>query len=102
MNSSVETDRIEDEILYIVKLHKNHLSIAAVKNKNFNNQFSFRAILKSEIKKEILNFDVSKTSQDSDIPTKIIIGNADILSNILLKEFDRSLEMNKFPLRMKL
>ena len=102
MDSSTETDRIEDEILHIVERHKNHLSIAAVKNKNFNNQFSFRSILKSKIKKEILNFDVSKTSQDSDIPTKIIIGNADILSNILLKEFDRSLEMNKFPLRMKL
>ena len=40
--------------------------------KKLNKQFSFEYIPKSDIKNDILNLDVSKTSQDSDIPTKII------------------------------
>ena len=102
MDSPIKTDYIGDEILRIVKQYKNHHSIAAIKNENLSNQFTFRSILRSEIKKEILNLDVSKAFQDSYIPTKIIIDDADIFANILHKEFDRSLEVNKFPLWMKL
>ena len=114
MDSPIKTDYIGDEILRIVKQYKNHHSIAAIKNENLSNQFTFRSILRSEIKKEILNLDISKAFQDSYIPTKIIIDDADIFANILHKEFadifanilhkefDRSLEVNKFPLWMKL
>ena len=47
-----------------------------------NTQFSFGYIPKSDLKKEILNLDVSKASQDSDIPTKIIKMNADIFAEV--------------------
>ena len=57
---------------------------------------------KPDIKKEILNLDVSKASQDSDIPTKIIKVNADIFAEVLYNVFNRSLEVGEFPSAMKL
>ena len=50
-DSSITLDHIDDEILRIVEKYKNHPSVVAIKNKNFNSQFSFRTITKSEIYK---------------------------------------------------
>ena len=57
---------------------------------------------KKDIEKEILNLNLVKASQDSDIPTKIIKKNSDIFSDILLKEFNKSLEICKFPSSLKI
>ena len=65
-------------------------------------QFSYKYIPKSDVKKDILNLDVSKASQDSDIPTKIIKINADIFAEVLCNVFSRSLEVGEFPSGMKL
>ena len=83
MDPSVEIDHIDDPILRIIEQYKNHPSVVAINEKNLNKQFSFEYIPKSDIKKEILNLDVSKASQDSDIPTKIIKVNADIFAEVL-------------------
>ena len=48
-----------------------------------NKQFSLEYKPKSDVESEILNLDVSKASQDSDIPTKIIKMNADIFAEVL-------------------
>ena len=56
-----------------------------------------KTISKKDIEKEILNLNVAKASQVLDIPTKIIKKNSDIFSDILLKEFNKSLEICKFP-----
>ena len=50
-------------------------------------QFPFQEITKSEINQEVLNLDSSKTCQESDLPTKIIKANSDILT----KSYTRSL-----------
>ena len=71
VDPSVEIDNIEDPILRIIEQYKNHPSLVAINEKNLNKQFAFEYIPKQEIKKEILNIDVSKASQDSDIPTKL-------------------------------
>ena len=63
---------------------------------------SFEYIPKSDIKKEILNLDVFKSSQDSDIPTKIIKVNTDILAEVLYNVFNRSLEVGEVPSGMNL
>ena len=65
--TSVEIDHIEDPILRIIEQYKNHPSVVAIDKKKLNKQFSFEFMPKSDIKKEILNLDVSKASQDSDI-----------------------------------
>ena len=102
VDPSVEIDHIEDPILRIIEQYKNHPSIVALTEKKLNKQFSFEYIPKSDVKKEILILDVSKASQDSDIPTKIVKVNADIFAEVLYKAFNRSLEVGEFPSGMKL
>ena len=102
VDPSVEIDHIEDPILRIIEQYKNHPNVVAINEKNLNKQFSFEYIPKSDIKKEILNLDVSKASQDSDIPTKIIKVNADIFAEVSYNVFNRSLEVGEFPSGMKL
>ena len=99
---SVEIDHIEDPILRIIEQYKNHPSAVTINEKKLNKQFSFEYIPKSDIKKEILNLGVSKVSQDSDIPIKIIKVNADIFAEVLYNVFNRSLEVGEFPSGMKL
>ena len=62
----------------------------------------FRSLLKLKIKKEILNLDISKACQDSNIPTKIIKANANIFPDLLNKKTDRSLETDRFASYMTL
>ena len=102
VDSSVEIDHIEDPILRIIEQYKSHPSVVPINEKKLNKQFSFEYIPKSDIKKEILNLDVSKTSQDLDISTKIIKVNADIFAEVLYNVFNRSLEVGEFPSDMKL
>ena len=82
VDSSITFDHIDDEILRLVEKYKNHSGVVAVKDKNINSQFSFRPKTKSKIYKDILNLDISKASQDSDVPTKIVKANADIFTEI--------------------
>ena len=70
---SVEINHIEDPILCIIEQYKNHPSNVAINEKKLNKQLSFEYMPKSEVEREILNLDVSKASQDSDIPIKIIM-----------------------------
>ena len=83
------------ENLNLISKYKNDPSIL---DKSPNTSFLLKTISKKDIEKEILNLNVVKASQDSDIPTKIIKKNSDIFFDILFKEFSKSLEICKFPL----
>ena len=89
VDPSVEIEHIEDPILRIIEQFKNHPSVVAINKKKLNKQSSFEYIPKSDVKKEILNLDVSKASQDSDMPTKIIKVNSDKFPEVLYKVFNR-------------
>ena len=102
VDPSVEIDHIEDPILRIIEQYKNHPSIVALTEKKLNKQFSFEYIPKSDVKKEILNLNVTKATQDSDISTKIIKMNADIFAEVLYIVFNRTLEVSEFHSGMKL
>ena len=103
MDPSVEIDHIEDPILRIIEQYKNYPSIVAINEKKFNKQFFFKYIPQSDVEREKnLKLYVSKASQDSDIPTKIIKMNADIFAEVLYNVFNRSLEIGEFPSGMKL
>ena len=67
-----------------------------------NKPFSFEYIPRSDVEREMLDLDVSKASQDSDVTTKIIKMNADIFAEVLYKVFNRTLEVGEFPSGMKL
>ena len=66
----------------VPKYYESGCSIVAVKSKNSNKYFKFNSASKVEIEKGILNLDSSKAYQNSDIPTKIIKFNSDILTYI--------------------
>ena len=89
----VNTDNIDEPILRAKVKFKNHQSIQLIKchyeNKNNtfcfnkNNTFCFSNITHTEIEKELTNLDFSKSSSNSDIPTKSIQDNIDIFTPIL-------------------
>ena len=65
-------------------------------------QFSFRFVDKDEFLKEILNSDVSKAYQDSDIPSRIIKQNADVFTDILPSSFNNLIYQSQFAPIFKL
>ena len=56
----------------------------------------------TDIKKEILNLNRNKTSQNSDMPTKVIKKNSNIFSSFLCTNFNSSIKTSKFPQCLKL
>ena len=102
-DSSVQVEQINDPILKIIEKFKNHPSIVSIQNQNWEmNKFSFQAIEKADIRKEILNMNCSKASQESDIPTKIIKMNVELFSDFLFRGLNKSLQICEFPSCMKL
>ena len=96
-------ENVSDPIIKLILKYRNHPSILTIgevcKNK-LNKQpfFSFSKVTKNEIVKELLNLDTSKASQDSDIPTKILIENSDIFAEFLFANYNASVVENSiFP-----
>ena len=98
------TYNIDALILIAKEKFKNHQNIQLVKcyYENKNNIFCFSNITHTEIENNIKKADSSKCSPSSDIPTKIVQDNIDIITPILHQEFNESLELGKFPSEMKL
>ena len=99
---SVNSANSEDPLEDLITKYKDHPSIGAILDKSPNTLFLLKTISKKDMEKEILNLNVTKASQNSDIPTKIILKNSDIFSDILFKEFNKSLETCKFPSCLKM
>ena len=73
-------DNISDPTLKAILKYRNHPSIIAIRKKyKISECFKFTEVDQKDIEKEILKLDVNKASQSSDIPTKIVIENVDIL-----------------------
>ena len=68
-----DTTGIEDPIMKAIKKYENHPSIIEIK-KNFtsHSNFSFQNPSMMDIEKQVRNLDSEKTSQKSDIPTKLL------------------------------
>ena len=52
-----------------------------------NSIFNFSHVTKEEVLKEISNLDTTKSSQDTDIPTKVIKQNSGIFASFMCKTF---------------
>ena len=72
---SVNRANSGDPLENLITKYKNHPSIKAILDKSSNTSFSLKTISNKDIKKEILNLNVAKASQVSDIPIKIIKKN---------------------------
>ena len=70
--------------------------------KNFGNfTFSFNFVSHGDIVKEFNKLKTKKASQKTDIPTKIVKENVDIISHFLHYNFNNSLSCSTFPTGMK-
>ena len=64
--------------------------------------FTFSHVTKEEVLKEIGNLDTTKSSQDKDIPTKVIKQNSDIFGSFICKTFNNMVDSSTFPAALKL
>ena len=102
LNLAIDEDLLEnvnhisDPVLRAIEKYKNHPSVKAISEKYNKNTFSFEHVSLDEIKNNILNLDVKKACQDTDIPTKIIRENCDIFA-----DFNNSIASSVFPASVK-
>ena len=94
----------DDLMLGAKEKFKNYQSIQLIKchYESKNNKFCSSNITHTEIEKELNKLDSFKSSPNPDIPTKIVQYNIDIFTPILHHQFNKSLELGKFPSEMKL
>ena len=103
VNNDPISDNISDPIIKLIVKYRKHPSILTIREvckerKRKHAAFSFSEVAKEKILRDILNLDVSKASQDTDIPSKIIKENADIFANFLHSRFNKRPE---FPSLLK-
>ena len=91
----------EDPISSAILKYQNHPSITAIKKIHLLNKFSFKNASISDIKKELQNLDTSKATQKSDLPTKIIKENFDILAPFFLGSVNSSIDLSNCPKNLK-
>ena len=91
-------DRVENRTIRAILKHRNHPSILAIRErKKAQINFCFKEVSIEKIQKEILNLNNKKTSQNSDIPTKIIKEKSDIFEKVLCSFINDSIKSFKFP-----
>ena len=100
------SDNISDPIIKLIVKYRKHPSIFTIgevynERKKKHASFSFSKVAKEEIFSEVLNLDVSKACQDTDIPSKIIKENADIFTSFLHSSFNTSATNLEFPSVLK-
>ena len=90
-NNKPFLDHFKDSTIKAILKHKHQSSTATIRNQ-----------CKKEIEHLILNHDVNKISQSSDIPLRIVKDNIDIFCDFLCASFNISINSRKFPKNPKL
>ena len=85
----------------IIEHFEKHPSVTNIKNKNFESTFSFKKTAPEEVVKVIRNLNIRKSCQTTDIPTKVIKLNSDILAKFIYKHFSYCIDRGKFPNELK-
>ena len=70
---------IKEPVIKTIIKYSNQPSIIAIKERRANSKFSFSFIEKNDILKETKNLQINKVTQDSDIPTKLIKNNFNLI-----------------------
>ena len=94
---------INNSVLKFILKYKDHPSIKTIKKiSKPSSLFKFSNVEKREILNDIVNLDASKSCQDTDVPTKIIKGNADIFADFIHPAINTTINKNEFPSFLKL
>ena len=103
MHSHPLAKEVNDPTLRAIMKYRNHPSVLTILDKYKNNSiFTFSHVTKEEVLKEIGNLDTTKSSQDTDIPTKVIKQNSDIFASFICKTFNNMVDSSTFPAALKL
>ena len=87
----------------IIKKYESHPSIIKItENVKKENIFSFTDMTSLDFENEILKLDKKKASMDDDIPTKVLIGAKDIVSNYLNNSYNDSKNDQNYPTSLKM
>ena len=90
-----------DPITKTTEKYQGHPSIIAIKNAFLCQSFSLETIDKDQMLQEIENLKSSKTTQESDIPTKIVKENAKLFVYFLLFSFNKCVQRGSFTSCLK-
>ena len=103
MRSHSLATEVNDLTLKAIMKYRNHASVLTILDICKNNSiFTFSHVTKEEVLKEIGNLDTTKSSQDTDIPTKVIKQNSDIFASFICKTFNNMVDSSTFPAALKL
>ena len=100
-----ETDVGNDNepILNYINKFKNHPSIKVIKSRKKDEQaFAFSYVSYEEVLNEIRKLQTTKTTQQNDIPTKILKENTEVLARYFHKNINFCIENSIFPSDLKL
>lgn len=86
-----------DPIRVTVNLYVKHQSIKIIKHRSYNSIYSFGKINFNKIRKIIDNLNIKKASQNTDIGTKIMKLNKDIIAPCISKNFNTCIDKDRFP-----
>ena len=101
-NDEPIVNNISDPTLKAILKYRKHPGVIAIRDKfKIKETFSFVEVDQKEIEKEILNMDVNKASQSSDIPTKIVKENVDIFGNFVCTSFKNTIKSSCFYENLK-
>ena len=95
-------ENIKEPVSKAILKYKNHPSILAIQKYRKSKIFHFEEVKIGEIKKEIPRLDKSKTSQKTDISTRIIKENVDIFAEFLCTSINGAIKSVSFPCSLKL
>ena len=103
MHSHTFAKEVNDPTLRAIMKYRNHPSVLRILNKYKNNSiFTFSHVTKEQVLKEVGNLDTSKSSQDTDISTKVIKQNLDIFASFICQTFNNMVDSSTFLAALKI
>ena len=103
MHSHPFAKEVNDPTLRAIMKYQNHPSVLRILNKYKNNSiFTFSHVTKEQVLKEVGNLDTSKSSQDTDISTKVIKQNLDIFASFICQTFNNMVDSSTFLAALKI
>ena len=103
-NCNKDFQKTSDPVLNAINKYKHHPSIAMIKSKTDpQKKLSFISVQYEDVLRKIKSLNVSKVSQQSDIPTKILIENCEYFACYFHEHINYCLDKPlSFPLDLKL
>ena len=96
-----KTTKSTSPIQKMIDKFQNHPSMKVISEK-CNKQFSFKNVTLEEVESEIKNLGPSKATLETDIPTKILRDNYNIISPFVHKFINNTINLSDFSQILKL